>query len=256
MKFVSWAWLQAGLLAWASAGVAAERPADAPASATWIEQWVQTRQMISKVRADWQAEAEILRQTRSMLEGELAALQTALSQVQTQSAVVAAERALAEAQRKELDLALETLRSYLPAVEERLRRFTPSFPEPLRKTVQPLLDRLQDPSLDKNRSTWLRLQTVVTLLNEVEKFHSGVTLHPELRPGPEGKPVRVTVLYLGLGQAWYVDETGRLAGWGVPTLQGWQWREDAALADRVRLALQVYEGKHPARFVELPVEIQ
>lgn len=223
-------------------------------TASVLEQWVQTRQWISKVRAEWQAEKEMLQQTRAMLEAELRALETAMSQVSTQSAVTAHERARVQEQLEQWDRALSVVKERLPAWESHLRKLGPAFPEPLRRTVQPLLDRLEG-GPDGARSAWSRLQTVVTLLNEVEKFHSTVTLHPELRPGPEGKPLRVTVLYLGLAQAWYVDETGRVAGRGVPTLAGWNWTEEPGLAEAVRSAVQVQEGKQPAHFVSLRVEI-
>lgn len=251
MRGKGWLVCAAWLVA-ARAGSAAQDAAPAEAGAV-LEQWVRTRQTISKVRSDWQAEREMLEQTRLMLEGELKSLETELSQVQTQSTAVARERAEAEARKEEFEQALNLLASRLPRLEQRMRKLAPLFPEPLNRTVQPLLDRLaQEAGLSQTR----RLQALVTLLNEVEKFHTAVTLHPELRTGPGGKPVRVTVLYLGLGQGWYVDENGRVAGRGVPVEGGWRWVEDPALASRIREAVEVYEGKRPARFVNLPVEIR
>jgi len=242
------AWLVA---AWA--GSAAQDPAPADAGAV-LEQWVRTRQTISKVRSDWQAEREMLEQTRLMLEGELRSLERALSEVQTQSTAVAQERAEVEMHKEAFERALKLLASRLPHLEERVGKLAPLFPEPLKKPVQPLLDRLGQEGAGV--STARRLQALVTLLNEVEKFHGSVTVHRELRVGPEGKPVRVTVLYLGLGQAWYVDENGGVAGRGVPEEGGWRWVEDSALASRIREAVEVYEGKRPAQFVNLPVEVR
>ncbi|NGO39852.1 DUF3450 domain-containing protein [Limisphaera ngatamarikiensis] len=239
------------------AGRAAEVTGSAgPEGASVLEQWVRTRQMISKVRSDWVAEREALEQTRALWEGELRTLEAAMSQVHTQSTVVVQERLQVEREKERLEKALEVLKGRLPELEGRVRRLAAGFPEPLKKTVQPLLDRLEGDGEVRGRSAWMRLQTLVTLLNEVEKFQSAVTVHPELRPGPDGKAVRVTVLYLGLGQAWFVDEGGRLAGRGVPGPDGWRWVEDSALAGRIRDAVEVYEGRQAARFVVLPVEVR
>jgi hypothetical protein len=242
---------------WAvSPGLAAE---PGRGSAEWqalLEQWVQTRQMISKARAEWVAEQELLRQTLEMLQNEARSLESALSQTETQQVAVAAERATVRGQQESLEAALAVLHDRLPSLEARLRRLAPALPEPLRRTVEPLWDRLAVDAKPAMRSAGTRLQALVTLLNEMEKFDHSVTLHPELRTGPDGRPVKVQVLYLGLGQAWYVDETGRVAGRGVPSRDGWRWVEEAGLGAQVQEAVAVYEGRRPARYVALPVEVQ
>ncbi|MCX7866636.1 MAG: DUF3450 domain-containing protein [Limisphaera sp.] len=251
-------WLAIGLAGFCSAGAGAAAEAD-PAAAEFravLEQWIQTRQLISKAKSEWAAEREMLQQTLAMLQREVESLETALSQTETQSVAVTAERALVKRQQESYDAALTLLRDRLAALVPRLQRLQPSFPEPLQKAVSPLWDRLAAGGQGATQSAGARLQTVVTLLNEAEKFDQGLTLHAELRPGPDGQPVKVQTLYLGLAQAWYVDQNGRIAGRGVPTSEGWRWVEEPGLGPRVQEAVAVHEGRRPARYVELPVEVQ
>ena len=42
-----------------------------------------------------------------------------------------------------------------------------------------------------------------------------VSLGDELRELPDGTTAKVTVMYAGLGQAWYVSKNGKVAGLGT-----------------------------------------
>lgn len=251
-------WLAVGLAGFASAkaGRSAEADPGAVEFRAVLEQWIQTRQLISKTKAEWAAEREMLQQSLAMLQREVESLEAALSRTETQSMAVTAERTLVKRQQEAYDAALALLREHSAALGTRLQRLYPGFPDPLQKAVAPVWQRLTAGSKAPAPSPWMQLQALVTLLNEAEKFDQSMTLHPDLRPGPEGRLVKVQTLYLGLAQAWYVDESGRVAGRGVPALEGWRWVEDPGLASRVQEAVAVHEGRRPARYVELPVEVQ
>ena len=68
------------------------------------------------------------------------------------------------------------------------------------------------------------MQNVVAMLNEADRFNSAITLTVELRKDAEGKERQVQTIYLGLGQAYFADEKGTIAGTGVPGANGWAWR--------------------------------
>ena len=69
-------------------------------------------------------------------------------------------------------------------------------------------------------------------------FHNSITLDTDVRT-IEGAEREVDIMYLGLTQAWYVDKTGKFAGYGIPTAAGWQWKEERALAGPVRNAINI-----------------
>lgn len=221
-----------------------------------LAKWVETRQLISRTRADWQADKETLQQTVAMFDGELTSLADQSGSVATNSTEVARQRSETETAKAELEAGLELTAQALAPLEARLGKIASVLPPPLLKTVQSPLDRLpQDSS-----KTWVtpltRLQTVITLMSEVEKFNSMVTLSPEMRQDPAGGEIKVQVLYLGLAQAWFVDESGDFAGTGVPGATGWAWTPHKDLGSRIKSVIAMYEEKQPAQFVALPVEIK
>lgn len=238
-------------------GVArAADPTVLEATRSTLAKWVETRQLISRTRADWQADKQVLEQTVGMFEGELASLTAQSGAVATNSVEVARQRAETETAKAELEAGLALTSRTLAPLEARLRRLTPVLPPPLLKTVQSLVDRLPEELNADAVPPLKRLQTVITLMNEVEKFNSMVTLSPELRQDPAGGEIKVQVLYLGLAQAWFVDESGDFAGTGVPQAAGWVWTPRKDLGPRIKGVIAMYEEKQPAEFVALPVEIQ
>ena len=70
-----------------------------------------------------------------------------------------------------------------------------------------------------------------------------------------GETAEVTVIYLGVGQAYYVDQTGKYAGTGRPTPEGFQWTADDAIAPAVFQMKTIYNGGTAAEFVQVPVTV-
>ncbi|RME91656.1 MAG: DUF3450 family protein [Verrucomicrobia bacterium] len=230
----------------------------------YLRQWVQTKQLISRTRTDWEAERETLQQTLAMLQSEREALESERAKVGQDRTQLAEERRRVEEKTADLQAALDLLGRQLGPIEDRLRQLTPTLPEPLRRSVEPLLARLGQKNAAASPkggtaeafSPIQRLQAVVTLLNEIEKFNATVTLNSELRPGPEGGQIKVQVLYFGLGRAWYVGASGQVAGVGTPGKEGWQWESRPELAASIRQLIAIYEEKQPAVLVALPVVIR
>lgn len=244
-----------GFLLVAGSSAVADTTVLATAQST-LAKWVETRQLISRTRADWQADKEMLQQTVAMFEAGLALLAEQSNAVTTNSVEVARQRSETGSAKAELEAGLEVTARALAPLEARLRKVASALPPPLLKTVQSLVERLPEDSAQTEVTPLKRLQTVITLLNEVEKFNAMVTLSPELRRDPAGGEIKVQVLYLGLAQAWFVDESGRFAGTGVPGTDGWAWTSQEDLGARIKRVIAMYEEKQPAEFVALPVEIK
>jgi len=232
---------------------AAELPLKTVQSA--LEQWVSTRQLIARTRADWASDKSLLEQNRALLQRELDGLREQLARVDTNQAAVASQREMLRALQAGYIEALEAVRSRVGTLETGVRRLEPLFPPALRSTVQPLLNRLPSDPASTNTALLPRVATLVTLLNEVDKFNAALSVAEETRPGPDGGELAVDVLYAGLGQAWFVSKSGTFAGVGMPEANGWQWTVRNELAPAISRAIRMYRNELPAEFVALPVRL-
>lgn len=241
------------LLVGLTIGHAAETPVAAARKV--LEQWVQARKTLAATRADWAADKATMEQMTALLERELAGIREQAAQAQTNHASLEAQRQALAAEQSLYLTALEAVRAQVVDLEVQVRRLEPLFPPALKNTVQPLLNRLPADPAATQAALLPRVQALVTLLNEVDKFHATFSVAEETRPGPGGRELAVEVLYAGLGQAWFVNKAGDFAGVGVPTADGWQWTPRPEIAPAVARAIQMYRNERPAEFVSLPVQV-
>jgi hypothetical protein len=221
-----------------------------------LEQWVQVRQTLARTRADWLRDKEMLGQSLALLQRELATVRDQSAKLDTNFTVLAEQRAAATVERDRYQAAVEVARSRLGELEARLKKLAAIFPPVLLTTVQPLLNRFPADPAATNVALVPRVQALVTLLNEVDKFNAAVTTTEETRTTTDGRAIAVTVVYLGLGQAWFVNQAGDFAGTGVPGPSGWEWTVRNELAPQLTTALKMYRNELPAEFVALPVQIR
>lgn len=221
-----------------------------------MEKWVETQQIISEERSDWQAERETLRATRDLLKQEKESLASEVAELETRSAGADDERRELLLQRGEYQRALPRMEARIRAMEEELLAVAPLLPEPLQDKLEPLLVQIpEDPGRTKLQ-LGQRLMNVLGVLAQADKFNSTATMVGETRPVGDQK-LQVRTLYWGLGQAVYVDAQGRTAGVGTPTEEGWEFSNDPALAPQAGLLLDIYEGNVDViDFVSLPVAIR
>lgn len=237
-------------------GVATGQTSGLTEARQWISEWVQARQLISRTEADWQQDREMLEQTRLLYERDLEAVRDQMGQLGTTSSEVDREREQTEARVAAAQQALDTLRTQVGAMERGVRTLLPQLPPPLIQILQPLVARLPE-NPDGNRpSVPERYQTVVGILNEIEKFHAAIHVVGDRKPNTEGEQVAVDVLYIGLAAAFYVDTSGEVAGRGVPGAAGWKWEPTPKLSGRIRETIAVYRNQKPAVFVGLPITLE
>ena len=224
---------------------------------THIEKWVQTRQLIARRNADWRVERESIGQSIGLLQREIDLLKEAIDkseQVDTE----------ADAEKKRITLSLEDLKkankvvdAVLWGMERQALALMARFPDPLKDRTSNVRSRIPLEKKDlRGRSAAERMQNVVAMLNEADRFNSAITLAIEVRKDAEGKDRQVQALYLGLGHAYYADQGGSFAGVGVPGAEGWTWTVDAGLGSTIRKVIDIYENERSAEFVPVPVNIQ
>ena len=224
---------------------------------THIEKWVQTRQLIARRDADWRVERENIGQSVGLLQREIDLLKEAIDK----SEQVDSE---ADAEKKRITLSLEDLKkankvvdAVLWGMERQALALMTSFPDPLKDRTSNVRSRIPLKKEDlRGRSAAERMQNVVAMLNEADRFNSAITLAIEVRKDAEGKDRQVQALYLGLGHAYYADQSGSFAGVAVPGAEGWTWTVNAELGSTIRKVIDIYENERKAEFIAIPVNIQ
>ena len=233
-------------------------PADTPVTETRVvlEKWVETRQLISKTKSDWQSDKEMLEQTKQLLERELKTLDDQFTKLGTNSVQVEKERLQAEALLKSSEEMLDRAKQYAAEFEAGLVKLVPRLPVPLQDILKPLVNRLpSDPKATKMSSPE-RMQVLVGILNELDKFNNSVSVFSERRKNPKGEELAVETLYVGLGAAYFVDDSGTFAGTGRPGPSGWEWTTQPEIGSSVKEVVRIYRNERPARFVALPATIR
>lgn len=221
-----------------------------------LEQWVQTRQLISKTKSDWQSDKETLEQTIQLYERELRSIDEQMAKVSTNNTQVAKEMEEALALQKISNETLDGAKQFATDFEARAKKFAPLLPAPLQDILKPLLARLPADPANTKMLAAERLQVLVGVLNELDKFNNAVNLFNEKRKNPKGEEVAVQTVYVGLGAAYFVNEAGDFAGTGAPGANGWEWAVKSEIAPAVQEVVKIYRNERTARFVTLPAAIR
>lgn len=212
--------------------------------------------MIATVRSDWAVEKEILDQSLDAFKRELKSLEGQLDQVDSGGEQIRKELVEIEAEKVAFRLASDELKASVAKLEARILGMASGFPTPVTERIEPLFSRIPEDPAQTKLGLSARLQNVVGILNELDKFNGAITVVSELRKDESGAEVQVRVLYLGLAQAYFVDQTGRFCGYGIASSSGWSWTIAPDLGSAISRAIGVYENSQPATFVSLPVSVQ
>ena len=249
--------LSASLAFWLITGSVFAQGSKFEEARTHIEKWVQTRQLIARRNADWRVERDSIGQTIGLLQREIDLLKDGIDK----SEQVDSE---ADVEKKRITLSLEDLKkannvvdAALWGMERQTLELMARFPDPLKDRTSNVRSRIPLKKEDlRGRSAAERMQNVVAMLNEADRFNSAITLAIEVRKDAQGKERQVQALYLGLGHAYYADQGGSFAGVGVPGAEGWTWTVNAELGKTIRRVIDIYENERGAEFVPVPVKIQ
>jgi len=240
----------------AFASGAAEELSPLARTRTTLEQWVETRQLISKTRSDWQTDKETLEQTIQLYDRELKSIEEQMSRVSTNSTQVDKERTQAEASLKLSNEGLDRARQFVVDFEGKVAKVVPQLPVPLQEILKPMLARLPADPANTKMAVTERVQVIVGILNELDKFNNAVGIFSEKRRNDKGEEVAVETVYVGLGAAYFVNDADNFAGTGVPGANGWEWTTKSELAPSVREVVRIYRNERSARFVALPAVIR
>jgi hypothetical protein len=224
-----------------------------------MEKWVETRQLLSQEKSDWEADRAMLRATRDLLRDQKKALVEEIATLDASITEADQDRVDLLLRRGEYTRSTAAMKEWLAALESSVAALSPMLPEPLQRKLDPLLVQIPDDPEEGRVSLGKRLVNVLGVVLQAEKFDSTATLTGDTRavhPDDDQK-VQVRTLYWGLGQAIYVDSQGEASGIGRPGPDGWVFSDTPDLADDAKLLLDIYEGNvDTIGFVKMPVQIQ
>lgn len=243
--------------------VAAQDPATPVAIAReTLSQWVATKRIISEEREAWRRGKQTMASQMDVVRREIDALNARIETAKSGIADADKKSGELEAERAARKLVSKSLVERIASLEERTRQLLPRVPVPLAENIAPISQRL--PANDEQRgqlSLSARYQNVIGVLNAIDKWNRAVTLTSERRELSSGRTVEVSVLYMGLGQGYYVGAPGKdgkatIAGVGIASPTGWNWREANDLAPAIQRAVSIYKNEGLASLVRLPVQIR
>jgi len=221
-----------------------------------LEQWVETEQIISETKSDWVLEKAILEDSEKLLASELERLNTALEELDATATAADEERTELAAEKESLNEAAGVVEANIGKLETQLKAIVKTLPTPLVDKIKPLIRRLPEDSSKTKLSLGERVQNIVGILSQADKFNGTITQTSESRDVGGGRVIEVRTLYWGLGGAFYVDSAGEYAGVGYPGTDAWEWPKVEGASAQIKRLLDVYEGSEDIQFVPVPARIK
>jgi predicted RNase H-like nuclease (RuvC/YqgF family) len=233
-----------------------DNPVDFDSTRTKIQKWVETEQLISEKKADWQEGKGILEARIELLQSQVDDYKSRIEEAESEIAKSDEQKAELESKNQALKSATETLRTIIVGMEKKVKaEVLPRLPDVLGDKIRPLSQKLPDNPEETELSLSQRFQNVVGTLNEINKFNAAITTSTAIRE-LNGTEVEVKEIYLGLGQAYYVNNDGTMAGSGIPGAGGWDWQAVNQRAPEIMKIFQIIDGEGVAEFIPLPFEVK
>ena len=219
-----------------------------------LAKWSETQQIISKEREDWKREKDLLQSRIQLLQGEIDTLGGRMGEQAKGTQDIRKEKQSLLTEENSLKACTVGLTDMAGELESRIRALQPRLPDPLKEKIAPLFSRMPEGKTSP-ASVAERFQNIAGILNQINKFNGEITMTTEIRTLGDGKPAQVRVVYLGLGQAYFLGVQGQ-SGVGKPGDSAWEWKSDDSIAPQVSEVIEVLQSKAKPKFVPLPVSLQ
>lgn len=220
-----------------------------------LEQWVETERRIADEAARWETDKDSMENLIEIYREEVETLEGIIEAAEEDTSAAEERRsALMEQDREVKDLETEVETSIM-AAETTIKDLEILLPQPLREELSPLFNSLPENPEETTLPIGQRVQPIVAILTQIQKFNQVVTVVEGFREFEEGRSVQTEKIFFGIGAAYYVDKANEHAGTGVLTEDGWAWRDDNSLVPAIRSFIDIYRGTEQARYVEVPVTI-
>jgi FtsZ-binding cell division protein ZapB len=221
-----------------------------------LSKWVDTKRLISQEQQEWRVGRELLTERQVLVQREIDSLRERTAQARADSTEADKKADELKAQNAELLAATAGLGATIAQLEGRVKALLARSPAPIVERVKPLSQRIPANPANTKLALSERFQNIIGILNEMNKFGREVTVVSEVRELPDKSSAEVSVLYLGLAQAYYCNVKSGLAGIGRPAPDGWKWEARNDCAQAIADALAVYRNERPADYIALPFDVE
>ncbi len=222
-----------------------------------LGKWLETERLVSKEDQEWRVGKELLRERVDLIRRETQTVREKIDQTKREAAESTAKIREIKEQNDLLKSGMKPLITDIKQFELRILAILPWTPEPVRLRVAPLSQRIPANPADTKLTLSERYQNVVGTLNELNKAARELAVSGEVRKLADGRQVEATVFYIGMSQAYYVNEKSGVAGIGkLGPLGTWAWEEQNGLVNNIAQVLGIYKSEKPAAYVALPVSVK
>jgi len=240
----------------AAASAADPSPAKLDAARAALAKWVETKTLIGKEKSDWTVGKSVMTERIDLVKQEIEAVRAKIAEADKSIAANEGTKAELAAQQATLSQTSAALQTAVTDLERRTKRLLARLPEVVRDRVALFSQRIPEQPQETKATLADRYANVISVLNEVNKFDREVSVSSEVRQLPDGRSAQVRVLYVGIGQAYYVTADGKTAGIGTAGGDGWVWTPADEHAAAIARSIAVHQNEQPAAFVGVPVRIQ
>lgn len=221
-----------------------------------MEQWVETQKILSQEKKDFAIAKDMLQSRMELYQSEIENTIARIDEAMASIGKADEKRQEIMEQSRQLKEASQSLEPVIATMEEKTRNLVKRLPDHIREHVKVLSQRIPANSDDTKLSLSERFQNVIGIANEVDKFNAEISMHTSIRQLDNGSSVEVTTVYIGIGQAYYVNTGGDVAGYGMATDDSWLWVQQDAIAPAVSKIISILRSEQMAEYVQLPVEIK
>jgi hypothetical protein len=230
-----------------------------------MQKWIQLETQKGKLQTEWAERKAELERRQQLLVAEQASLnevlsQTAMSQTDT------------DQRRKELLTRQQLLEQEQIAMSEQVNKAKASLQAIQFRLPPPLADEVDNKmkSLNTELIASEKLERLLSIFKLIKEFDQRIAVNKATIELPvEGqeaaRSIRVTQVYLGLTQGWYISEDGSEYGYGRSTGLGWKWwgnqEADNELGHRldpreIKTLVDITGNPALAELVALPVKLE
>jgi hypothetical protein len=222
-----------------------------------LQKWAETQRLIAAERSEWEQGKSVLQSRIQLLQVAIQENDKKMKEAREKLAEAKTKIAEAEAEKKQVKEASDALLEIAPKLEKGVRDLCELIPTAVKEKVKVLLDRMPKEGAEiKNITAAERMQNVLGILNELNKANTEIASLPEIHDIGGGKKAEVKAIYLGLGQGYYVNSAGDMAGRGTPAAGGWKWAAEPTIAKKMIEVLDVMKKTVAPKLVELPATIE
>ncbi|MDQ8197524.1 DUF3450 family protein [Pelagicoccus enzymogenes] len=220
-----------------------------------LSEWISLEKQISEEKFAWVEQKEVIENSIEFMETEIASLKDIIKTAEETASAGEKKRAELDEKKEDLDEATQVMTAAVETYEKQIKQLSLTWPHAFRKSVETFLKRIPNEEQKETTPITIRLQNVVAIMSQFEKFQSVVTKDTGIQE-VGGESREVTTLYFGFAYAYFVDGTGEYAGYGYPSSsKGWDWTPDAAIAEKVSQLVAIYDRTVDASFLGMPAKI-